>query len=1118
MLWTWLQDWWSSIRRRRIILPRPPAGRRSPASAPVMIEYLESRELLAGGAVNPSTSAADLGVIQLDTVTGAWQASRYDGSQFNQETIVTWESPLAEIEPVYGDLWGTGLQERIQFDAATGDFNAEWKSGSGIATGTIASWVPGMDLQSLTVQDLNHDGRDDILALDRNTGRWAASTSQATGGYSTRFIGAWQMGVNWQNISIADLNADGYDDVIALNPETNTWNGLLGKPDSFLSTSFVSPVASGNVASVAVDRFDGAAGADILIRDTVSGNWTKVSYVSGRFIFKSVGNWSPGSTWVDINTIDFWGTGREAVIGRNAETNEWRLTWSSGSGYATATVSIWGAGAYADAQVADLQQDGREDLIARQVATGKWFSLESSPASIQTEFIGAWQPNATYTKVWHGDFNGDSKVDLIGLDSSKQTWQGLLSASSASYTVQTYANPEFGFNATNLAMGDFDADGRLDLIGRGTGTDNWQTLSVANGQLVASRFDTWTAYGTTWSDQLVIDFNGDGDTDLLARDATTGDWWLTTFAASTPMTSKVANWNPAATWQAMQTIDFDDNGTIDIIARNTTTGDWQLLRSVNGVITSTVIGNWSTAITWTDFQVVDLFGNGRPMIVARNAATNAWQGLWSVGEGFSTANLRGMAAGRTYVDTRVVGFFGDGREAVVTRDAQTGTWYAIWYGSYRFNLTPLGTWNPGGSWEAVTVADLEGNGHEALYGHDVVSGQWWRLGFDGVNASQAVVATTTTNTAMQLTSVGHFLNAKQDVILARNALTGNWQRLSFNDVNYQLGDLGIWSETATWTTTAVGDFNRDGIADLFGGATAQSAWSTRTFDGTTFSKVAAGSLTVAAKVVDIPGASNLTLRAIILHDLPGLQAAITNGDQRTTVRLLRHWVGNAADSALFSNPFLWDAPNAAISYFGSYVPNHAGSSCGGFSDFYSQVLAIFGIDSLTVSFGDIAADLIHTTVIVPIWEHGAWSFEMFDPTFNGTPIDIATQQPVSYLDIIAAVQAGDTSQLGIEQGANDNREFLSRAEVQSPLLTLEKVEDGINVYRWADYGLDDYLTTYEPSFAANGYSSGNAGFFQLMPQVLEVFSTNGSGDPSVAASQQSAFMSGLANLGIVVPN
>lgn len=262
--------------------------------------------------VNATTSPADFGVIDLSETTGDWQASRFDGNQFVNETLTSWENTVVQTMVVHGDLWGTGHQDLLEYVPATGSFNAQWQSGSGIATGTIVTWIPNMDLQFLTMQDLNHDGRADIVAMDRNTGNWATSTSRADGTYDTRFIGTWQTGVDWQHVSFADLNADNYDDIVGYNPTNRTWYGLFGTGSTFLDGSVVDPSASGSPSAVVVTNFDGVTGADILERDASSGDWTAISFVSGRFKTKTVGNWTPSGNWTNIRTLDFWGTGRDA--------------------------------------------------------------------------------------------------------------------------------------------------------------------------------------------------------------------------------------------------------------------------------------------------------------------------------------------------------------------------------------------------------------------------------------------------------------------------------------------------------------------------------------------------------------------------------------------------------------------------------------------------------------------------------------------------------------------------------------------------------------------------------------------------------------------------------------
>lgn len=89
-----------------------------------MVEYLEPRTLLSSPAVNPTTSPVDFGVIDLNDSTGDWQAARFDGTTFVQETLTSWENTVADKVVVHGDLWGTGSQDLVEFDPATGSFNA----------------------------------------------------------------------------------------------------------------------------------------------------------------------------------------------------------------------------------------------------------------------------------------------------------------------------------------------------------------------------------------------------------------------------------------------------------------------------------------------------------------------------------------------------------------------------------------------------------------------------------------------------------------------------------------------------------------------------------------------------------------------------------------------------------------------------------------------------------------------------------------------------------------------------------------------------------------------------------------------------------------------------------
>ncbi|HET6426539.1 MAG TPA: VCBS repeat-containing protein, partial [Planctomycetaceae bacterium] len=356
MTWSWFHRLLS--RRGRPFTASRFRTPRRPSSLPAMIELLEPRQLPAAPAVSPTLSAADDGVVTLAVSTGEWQATRFDGSQFVAESLTTWSSIPEDIVTVQGDLWATGQKQLVHFEPATGLFQAEWISGSANSQGTVAGWMSGMDLQFLTARDLDHNGFDDLIAMDRHTGNWALSTFHAGNQSDSRFVGTWRADVNWQHVQFADLNADGWDDVVGYNPGDRTWNALLGGSSSFTPVTFTDSTPAANIVDVRLADFDSRAGTDILYRNTTSGNWTAISLVSGQFQARTVGTWSTSGTWTDVLAVDFWGLGREAIVGRNVQSNQWQMTWSVGSGMTTAPISIWGTGSYADAFIADLNRDG----------------------------------------------------------------------------------------------------------------------------------------------------------------------------------------------------------------------------------------------------------------------------------------------------------------------------------------------------------------------------------------------------------------------------------------------------------------------------------------------------------------------------------------------------------------------------------------------------------------------------------------------------------------------------------------------------------------------------------------------------------------------------------------
>lgn len=1122
MMYRLLLNWWRRSPRRKPLCSQPFAA----------LEACEPRALLSGvtvvastlPAVAGTTSQSDLGILAFDSVTGQWTAQRYDGTAFGTETIAEWKSTVPDRPTVFGDVWGLGQKDIIHYDSDTGRLIANWQAGSSISSGSIAGWSAGMDLKHFTSRDLNRDGRADFLGYNRLTGKWALSLSAPGNQYTSRNIGTWDKSVDWQSVSFADFDGDGVEDIAGYAPGPGRWSLLLGNAVGSYAPVTLPTTGSGKtVTQRLIANFDGTPGAEILEWDSSTGNWSATSYAGRVFKSSGVGQWNKNANWTDFVKGDFWGLGREAVAARSETTGEWWITWSVGSGVSTSRLKSWAPGTYADTIAADLNNDGRTDILSRNVATGVWYQLLTLPGgAVSTIPVTTTSPGYLYDNLQVADLNQDGKPEILAHRTGTATWDVLVSRAAAGFDVVRYTSSETQFRPTDFATGDFNRDGRIDLMTRDSGTWNWHAFSLSGSIVNANRWNTWNAFAQSWDQPQSIDFDGDGDNDLVGRDTRTGDWWLADFEGSRSQVRKIANWNSSVTWDNVRTIDFDGNGTRDLIGMNRETGDWHWLRNYNGVVSSSLIGRWDLTGEWIDIFVVDMFGTGSEILVGRNPSTGRWWGIWKTPNGTSSRLLTTFNPSGNYVDTTLVDFNGDGKQALVTRDANSGNWYTIQFIANNFRTSQIGNWKREGDWKNLFVADLDGNGSEALYGRNQVTGQLVEIASNAGGFAQRTIWTILPRETLDLTAVAKTVGNTFATIYVRSSLTRNWFQLTFDSLGVaSFTSIGLWESTTDWTSLKVGDLNRDGRDDLVGTGSSGN-WSWMSFNGTTWTPASGGSALLPTgwtsyALTDIPGVSNRTLRATIIADSPGLMEALTRNDPLEIATLVRNWVANNTNFSFFSELLDRQSRTIADDFFVTFAANSAGASCGGYGFLMASTLALFDIEALIVSFGDLNAGITHTTTLLPVNNEGQYEFYLVDATFNMTLVDPESGNPLSYMEAVDIVLSENSADnIAVEQGNLAARRFISTSNRSSlPGVFLNGVtSSGVYVHSWSSYGLDDYVVSINPSLSAFGYSAGYAGFFELMPHVIEANSIAGSSQKSVQALL--AFRSQLAARGLSI--
>ena len=495
-----------------------------------------------------------------------------------------------------------------------------WNNGVDLSANNAHSYASNMpNLVGLTIQDESQsqqliDGWLPLVRLNVSYGDTEASLESGIDGQISGFTGAAPLFVTVQgNMNSGTITPTAFWNV-QQHYAANS-NVVFVRPDHFFTLLREAKQPAQHV--MLTGDFDGNGKSDALFYYGGDGNvWMGLSDGT-NLTWHNAGTLASLGNLVDgkhaFYSGDFDGNGKSDVLIYGNADGSWRLGLSDGTNLTWQVASTTpGYGNLLDGAhrifIGDFSGDGKADVLFYNKGDGNWWLGASAGTTLTWTKVANTSgygnlldgSHALYT----GDFDGNGKRDVLMYYNGDGNWW--LGASDGATLTWSQAGNTSGFGnliegSHRVVVGDFDGNGKSDVLMYYNGDGNWWLGASDGATLTWKQFGNSPAAGGDFADLrhriFAGDYDGDGKSDVAVYDSSDSslrigrsDGTTLTFHAAGTATG-VANLLESN--RLLYGGDYDGNGKSDFLSYGAADGNWRVGASDGNSFAWHVAGNSS---------------------------------------------------------------------------------------------------------------------------------------------------------------------------------------------------------------------------------------------------------------------------------------------------------------------------------------------------------------------------------------------------------------------------------------------------------------------------------------------------------------------------------------------